>query len=237
MEFLLPVGDEHYAREMGARGMTGKVEPVRVAAELLRVAIDPGDGAADLVGHHGQISAEFLHGREIQNDEVRSSVHERLRGKSVVLREPAAPSPSVNKYVDRSVGTPRGEHVESLDGRRTIGESQRVPQPSARDFAVRRVATGTLRWIGCVDALVVGVVELLLVEVEPQARPLRPGRVLRGLAERVTRRREHGPGRAGLEKCPTREAARVSFPAHLMHPFFAFKTTPPRGVLLQSIWS
>src|SRR6266699_770696 len=34
IEFLLPVGDEHDAREMGARGMARKVEPVRVAAEL-----------------------------------------------------------------------------------------------------------------------------------------------------------------------------------------------------------
>src|SRR5882762_6498935 len=197
--------------------MARNVETVRVAAELFRIAIDPGDRAAYLLGHHGQVAAEVLHGREIQDDEVRAGVHKRLRGESVVPGEPTTPSPSVDKHVDRSVGTLRREHIESLDRRRTIGESPRGPQPSARDLAVRRVPSGDLRLVGRVDALVVGVVELLLIQVEPHARPLRAGWLLRGLGRRRACSRSHRAGRAYFEEFPSRNAARILLPAHLSH--------------------
>src|SRR6266853_4408933 len=197
---------------MGARGMARTVEPVRVAAELLRVAMDPGDCATYLLGHHGQVAAEILHGGEIQDDEVGAGAHERFRGKSVVLRESAAPGSAVDKYVDRSIGTLRREHVESLDGRRTVGESPRGPQPSARDFAVDRIASGDLRLVGRVDALVVGVVELLLVQVEPHARSFLARRLL---GERGTGSDDRCAGRSDFEEFPSRDAARILFPAHL----------------------
>src|SRR5204863_9847813 len=164
-------------------------------------------------------TGEVLHGGEIQNDEVRARAHERLRGKSVVLRDPAAPGAAVDEYVDRSVGTLGCEYIEPFDGCGTIGESPWGTEPRTRRFAVGRIAPGDLRLVGRVDALVVGVVELLLVEVEPHARPLRAGRLLRGLSPRRARRHEHGAARAGFEERPSREAASVLSPVHLIHPF------------------
>src|SRR5258708_6179572 len=83
--------------------MARNVEPARVPAELLCAAMDPGERAAHLLGHHRQVATEVLHRREIQDDEGRAGVHEQLRGKSVILREPAAPRPAVDEHVDRCV--------------------------------------------------------------------------------------------------------------------------------------
>src|SRR5258706_127146 len=197
---------------MGARGMARNVEPVRVAAELLRVAMDPGDCATYLLGHHGQVAAEILHGGEIQDDEVGAGAHERFRGKSVVLREPAAPGSTVQEHVYRCVRARGCKNIEPLDGRGAVGVAPRRPDPRAGDFAVGRIAPGDLRLVGRVDALVVGVVELLLVQVEPHARPSRARRLL---GERGTGSDDRCAGRSDFEEFPSRDAARILFPAHL----------------------
>src|SRR6267142_4679445 len=197
--------------------MAREVEPARVPAELLCVAIDPGERAAHLLRHYRQVAAEVLHWREIQDDEVRARVHEQLRGKGVVLRETPAPGTAVDEHVDRCVRARGCKDIEPFDGRGSVGKSPRGTDPRTRRFAVGRIAPGDLRLVGRVDALVVGVVELFLVQVEPNARPFRAGWLLRGLGRRRAGSRSHRAGRADFEEFPSRNAARIPLPAHLLH--------------------
>src|SRR5207244_11533531 len=76
--------------------------------------------------------------------------------------------------------------VERFDRRRAVREARRRAEPRARRIAVRRIAADDLPQVGRVLALVVSVVELLLVQVEPDLRSGRK-RCARGEAERVAR--------------------------------------------------
>ena len=49
--------------EIPARGLATDIELVRVGAEMRRIVVDPGDGAADLIGEHHKAAADILHPR------------------------------------------------------------------------------------------------------------------------------------------------------------------------------
>src|SRR5262249_1550035 len=65
------------------------------------------------------------------------------------------------------------------DRRRPIGEAPRRAEAFAGELAVADAALEDVIAVGGVDELVIGVVEILLVHVEPNQRPLDPWR-LRG---------------------------------------------------------
>jgi len=132
---------------------------------------------------------------------VRARADEQVREEGVVLRQAAAPGAAVHEYIDRRIRAFRREYIQPFDGRRTVDEASRHPHARTRHLAVGCVAAGDKGLVGRIDALIVGVVELLLVQVQPHARALGAlrGRLLR---ERVARCRQHCARRAGTEKFP-----------------------------------
>src|SRR5262249_56150374 len=83
-----------------------------------------------------------------------------------------APRPAVNEDIDRRVRLTGAVDVELLDLGRAIGDALGRADGSARPLAVGDAALGDLLAIGRVDDLIVGVVERLLVHVEPNERTL-----------------------------------------------------------------
>src|SRR5262249_58400301 len=209
MELAGPVGREPAPAWGRARGMAGDVRAARITAEASRVAVHPGDRAAHLVGDGREASADVLDRREVRHDEVGAGANEQLGRERVVFGEAGAPGAAVDEYVDRRVG-PRGRvEVEALDRCRAVREAARRAEPRAGGIAVGGVTPDDLLAVRRPDSLVVGGVELGLIEVEPDARPLRPRERpggLRLLCERGAAERRHRAGRRGVQRVPAREA-------------------------------
>src|SRR5205814_1050417 len=91
----------------------------------------------------------------------------------IVGRAIRAPSAAVDEDVDRRVRLLGAEDVELLDLGQAIGNALRHAQNGAHLFAVDDAALADLIAVGGIDHLVVGVVERLLVHVEPDERSFR----------------------------------------------------------------
>jgi hypothetical protein len=76
----------------------------------------------------------------------------------------------MDEHMDRRVLPPNRIKLDGFDRGRPIGKPLGIAEALAHRFAVRRVALDDLRQVGRVLRLVVGVVELLLIEVEPDPR-------------------------------------------------------------------
>jgi len=86
---------------MRAGGMRRDIEALAVAAESLRVAPRPGNGAAHLLVHREQIAARLLDVDEVEDEAMRTGANERF-GLQVIIRPLVAPpGAAVNKDVDR----------------------------------------------------------------------------------------------------------------------------------------
>ena len=165
-----------------------------IAAEARRVAVDPGDGAAHLVGHRGEVALGLDHVVEVDRDVVRARMHESLGLIGGVPGEPAAPRAAMDEHMHRRILFARRIEVEPLDRRRPIGEALRRAEPRAHLLAVGRIALDDLGEVCGVFRLVVGVVELLLVQVEPHQRAFLARLRQRDAAGRCQRRAgKNGP--------------------------------------------
>ena len=140
---------------------------VGIATEAGRILVDPGDGAAHLVGHRHEIAAGLGDVDEIERHEMRPCMHEQLSLERIVLRQAAAPGPAVDEDMDRSIRAPGRIKIGSLDRARAIGQALGCAEPRADSSLLVAVALDDLSEIGRVFALVIGVVELFLIEVEP----------------------------------------------------------------------
>ena len=132
----------------------------------------PGDRAAHLLGHRQEAATGLVHTDEVEHDEVRARRNQHLGRQGKILRRALAPCPAMDEHIDRGVGLVSGIEVEPLDRGRPVGEPPRRPDAGAHRLAVRRVALEHLVAVRRVPDLVVGVVQLLLVHVEPHQRPL-----------------------------------------------------------------
>src|SRR5262249_12898791 len=132
----------------------------------------PSDGAAHLLSHRQQTAAHVLHPGEVGYYAVCPSMHEQLGCKGVVLGETYTPRAAMDEDVDRRVRTLGRVDVEPLDGGGAVGIMPRSAQTCADPLAVRGVALEDLLQVWCVDALVIGRVELGLVHIEPHERSL-----------------------------------------------------------------
>ena len=138
---------------------------------------------------------------EVEPDPVRAGAHIGLGHEGVILDGAGPPGAAVDEHVDRRVRLGRREHVELLHRGRAVGDTLRRAEPRPHAVAVEHVALVDLIAVRRVDELVVGVVERLLVHVEPDQRALRLLH-LGGLVHRVLlflfrelHLREHGaPG-------------------------------------------
>jgi hypothetical protein len=156
--------------------MARDVQAVGIAAEAARVPVDPGDRATHLVGHRHHASAHVLDRGEVRHDEVGTGAHEQLGGKRIVLGEAGAPRDAVDEDVDRRVGAHGRVEVEALDLRRGVCEAPRRAEPCAGGVALDREAWNDLLAIRRPHGLVVGRVQLGLIEIESHTRgPLTRG--------------------------------------------------------------
>src|SRR5262249_46455864 len=83
------------------------------------------------------------------------------------------------------------------DRRRPIGEAPRRAEAFAGELAVADAALEDVIAVGGVDELVIGVVEILLVHVEPNQRPLDPWRLRRAVRPGWPPPAREGGGPAG----------------------------------------
>ena len=180
--------------------MAADIEPLGIPAEARGVAVDPGNAAAHLLGHHHQIAVGLQHIVEIEHHVVGAGIDEHLGRVGVVRGEPGAPRAAMHEHVDGSIRGLGGEDVEGLHRSRAVGEALGRAEALANDLAVADAALEDVIAIGRIDELIVGVVELLLVHVEPDSWTL-GARLLRqrGATRRSSGRagRQHG-GPSGI---------------------------------------
>ena len=159
---------------MPAGRMAGDVEPVLVAAELLRVVVDPGDGRAHLLGHGHQVAADVVDIVEVDDHAVRAGVDDHLGEHREIGRAAVPPGAAVDVDVDRRV---RGIFlaaidVDALDLARAILEALRRAEPRLGARIGGGAARMHQRLVRRIDRLVIGVVELGLVHAHPDDRAL-----------------------------------------------------------------
>src|SRR5712671_5845720 len=116
----------------------------------------------------------------------------------------------MNKYRYRRIRVPGRIDIEHLMRRRPIGDAPGRTETGADKLAFARAALVQLLAIWRIDRLVVGVVELLLIHVEPDAGPLQT----RGSLLRSGARRNH---RGGCSADDGPAAHHVSFAAIAVH--------------------
>src|SRR5581483_1210332 len=138
------------AGEMTTGGMAADIEASGIAAKACGVLVDPGDTAADLIGHHAQVAARRVDMDEVQDDIVDTGIDEEIGGIGEVFGCAEQPSSAMNKDEDRRVRRARRKDVKALDRRRAIGKSLGRAEPLARRLAVRGDALRILAARRCV---------------------------------------------------------------------------------------
>ena len=166
-----PAGGQRAAGKMRARRMRRKVKSLAVAAEFLRIAPGPGDRAAHLLIHRQQIAAGLFDIDEVDDDGMRAGANERLGLERVIGRLVATPGAAMDEDVDRRVRRGATKNIELFVFAGPIGDALRRSENSPRPLARRNSAGNDPIAIGRIDGLVIGVVERLLVHVEPDERP------------------------------------------------------------------
>src|SRR5262245_2676926 len=86
-----------------------------------------------------------------------------------------APGAAVNEYDYRRIPVPGWIDIQHLVRRGPIGNALRRTETGADKLAFARAASVQLIAVWRIDRLVVGVVELILIHVKPDAGPLRVG--------------------------------------------------------------
>src|SRR5262249_62164852 len=124
-------------------------------------------------------------------------IDEHLGRVGVVDGKPRAPGAAMDEDAYGSVWHFGGEDVERLHRRRPVGEALGRAEAFAGELAVAGAAFEDVVAIGGVDELVISVVEILLVHVEPDQRPLHPWRLRRPLGPFPSSRPGDGGGPEG----------------------------------------
>src|SRR5262245_36889330 len=153
---------------MGSGGVAREVETVWIAAKPSGISIDPCDGATHLIGHRHEVPVSLFNRYEINRDEDCAGHHEHFGRIGGVLGGATAPRAAVNEDLGRRFAACSLVYVELLNLRRTIGDALGLKASPCR-FAPERAPTADVGLVGCPDALIVRVIELLLIHVEPDA--------------------------------------------------------------------
>ena len=120
--------------------MRRNVKSLAVAAELIRVAPGPGDGAANLLIHRQQIAAGLIDIDEVDEDGMRAGARERLGLERVIGRLVAAPGAAMDEQIDGRVRRGTAENIELLVLARSVSDALRRSEDGARPFARRNAA-------------------------------------------------------------------------------------------------
>src|SRR5581483_10001919 len=158
---------QHAGGQMQTRRVCRDIKSLPIAAELMRVAPRPGDGAAHLLVHRKQVAASLLDVDEIGDQAMRSGMDQRLGLEVIVRPLVAPPCAAVDEKIDRRVRRRRAENIESLVFARPVRNALRRTQDRARPLARGDAARDDQRPVRRVHILVVRVVERLLIQVAP----------------------------------------------------------------------
>ncbi len=210
---------------MGAGRASGDVQPLRIAAEALRVPVDPGDGAADLVGNRHQVAVGLQHIAEIDREVVGARIGEQIGEDRVIPGGAAAPCAAMDEHIDRRIGLLGRIKVESLDRGLSVRQPFRRAQAGTHGLAVGAIAFVHQLLIGRIDGLIVGVVEFFLVEVEPDERTFLARGRLRGRRHDARPYRAHR--RAG-QQCTTVDVMVIGMVSHGRPPRIMERLTQSR---------
>src|SRR5262249_17772683 len=152
-------------------------DAVSIAAEARGVLVDPGDCAPHLFDHREQAAARVVHRDEIENDIMRPGPDERFGLHRVVGRLVAPPRAAMNENLDRRVlRTPqRAIDFALLDPARSVCDALRLADDAEYAHTVGMPPPHDLVAVWRIDLLVVGIVERLLVHVQPNDRTFSAG--------------------------------------------------------------
>ncbi len=168
---LRPVVRQHAAGKMRARRMRRADKAGRGRRrKFVGVAIDPADRAPHLLDHRKQVAAGLIDIGEIEHHGMRAGVNEAARPERRNRPRAGAPGAAVNEDRDgrvRRFGAIRRRAPRFASDRKRSAAARRAARAPP---AVGEPALGDLLAVRRIDILVVGVVELLLVHVEPDDR-------------------------------------------------------------------
>src|SRR5262249_7988931 len=105
--------------------MAANVDPLGITTKTPGVLIDPGDAAANLIGHGHQVSACLDDVVEVEHSKMSAGVDEHLGVMSIALRQSSAPSAAMHKDIDRRVPSLGRIEIKRLDRCRPVGEPLR----------------------------------------------------------------------------------------------------------------
>ena len=171
-EILLPVSGESNTAKVAAGGMAADIKAAGVAAVTRRILESPGDSAPHLIGHHADVAVRAADIDEIKSDVIHPGVDKQLGRIAVILSRAGPPGAAMDEHEDRRIGCPGGIEIERFDRRRPVSEPLRRAETAARLVAARGITLENLPQQRSIDALIVGGVELGLVEVHPDVRSL-----------------------------------------------------------------
>src|SRR6516165_8522452 len=117
---LLPIRHKRNSAEMSAGGVAANIKTIAVTIEFLGVHVHPGDTVAHLLGHDAQIATSLFDRDEVERNVMCPCVHKQLCWKSVIFCLAAKPSPTMDKYENRSLCALRAIDIECLDRAWTI---------------------------------------------------------------------------------------------------------------------
>src|SRR5262249_28430516 len=133
---------------------------------------DPGDRAAALLDHRKDVAAGLANIVEVEHDEIGAGLHIGLGIDRELVSAPATPAAAMDEDQHRRVRAPGLVNVELLDLARPIGDALRLVEDFARDLVVVDAPLVDGPGVEGIDVLVIGVVDILLVHIEPDQRPL-----------------------------------------------------------------
>src|SRR5262245_8498699 len=129
---------------MPAGGMSTDVEPVRIATKTRGVLVNPGNAAANLIGHHLQIAARRLDCNEVEHHEMCTGIDEHFCRIGVVLGFADQPCTTMDEHEYWRIRPRRAMDVELLGLGRPIRFAPWCSNPRARQLAVARQSTDDL---------------------------------------------------------------------------------------------
>jgi hypothetical protein len=99
-----------------------------------------------------------------------ASLDEDLGDECEVSRAAVAPRAAMDEDHHRRVRTLRLVDVDLFDLGRPVGDTLRLAKDGERLLVAHGVAVGNIPGVEGIDALVVGVIDILLIKVEPDRR-------------------------------------------------------------------
>src|ERR1043166_9818639 len=143
---------------MRAGGMAADVDPLAVTTKARGIFVDPGDGAANLLGHGEEAAGGILHPDKIGHHVMRAAANEHLGRRGIGFGRARPPRAAMDKDKDRRPATARipigAENIDLLDLGRSVRYAERRPDAPAGALTIGEPAVTPLVDVRPVGSLV-----------------------------------------------------------------------------------